>query len=122
VNGLGNPTREAAARTDGAHQTQTATTWTTTVTNQTPFTPPTQGNRARAFVQEAAATTGTVTYTWSALKPGTYLIETGTYPRPGADGLVRRAGGYGSVDGGCCGHGLSGSRRPPRRPHGGTSV
>ena len=79
VNGLGNPTREAGPRTDGAHQTQTATTWTTVVTSQAAFTPPTQGNRARAFVAEAAAA-GSVTYTWSALRPGTYLIETGTYP------------------------------------------
>jgi Bacterial Ig domain len=78
-NGLGNPTREAGPRTDGAHQTQNATTWTTVVTSQAPFTPPSQGNRARAFVQEAAAA-GSVTYTWSALRPGTYLIETGTYP------------------------------------------
>ncbi len=79
VNGLGNPTREAGPRTDGAHGGQTATTWTTVVTSQAPFTPPTQGNRARAFVVEAAPA-GAVTYTWSALKPGTYLIETGTYP------------------------------------------
>src|SRR4030088_2012911 len=53
-NGLGNPSREAGPRTDGAHQTQTATTWTTVVTSQAAFTPPTQGNRARAFVHEAA--------------------------------------------------------------------
>lgn len=79
VNGLGNPTREPGPRADGAHQTQNATTWTTVVTNQAPFIPPSQGNRARAFVQEAAAA-GAVTYTWSALKPGTYLLETGTYP------------------------------------------
>jgi hypothetical protein len=78
-NGLGNPSREAGPRTDGAHQTQTATTWTTVVTSQAAFTPPTQGNRARAFVQEALPA-ASVAYTWAALKPGTYLIETGSYP------------------------------------------
>jgi hypothetical protein len=80
INGLGNPNREAGPRTDGAHQGQTATTWTTAVTSQAPFIPPTQGNRARSFVAEAASGGGTVTYTWSALRPGTYLVETGTYP------------------------------------------
>ncbi|HYR15784.1 MAG TPA: hypothetical protein VEQ67_16455, partial [Mycobacterium sp.] len=87
VYGLGHPTREGDTGTGTTarpqHSTQTATTWTQVLTNQTPFTPPTQGPRARAFVQEAAAATataaGTVTYTWSALAPGTYLIESSSY-------------------------------------------
>src|ERR1700732_2917787 len=42
--------------------------------------PPAQGARVRSFVPEATPGTGTQTYTWTALKPGTYLIESGTYP------------------------------------------
>src|SRR6266478_1677415 len=82
--GMGVPAREATARTDGAHAGQTATTWTTVVPNT--FTPPTQGERARSFVPEVGgvATVGNVplsiAYTWTNLKPGTYLIRTGTYP------------------------------------------
>jgi hypothetical protein len=75
--GVGDPTRESAARTDGAHGGQTMTTW----TSQTPaqFLPPAQGARARSFAQEAGPGSS-VTYNWSSLKQGTYLIETGTYP------------------------------------------
>jgi hypothetical protein len=76
--GLGIPVRESGPRTDGAHQEQTQTTW-TTVTPGT-FMPPAQGARVRSFVPEATPGTGTQTYTWTALKPGTYLIESGTYP------------------------------------------
>src|SRR5438445_1941418 len=76
---LGTPVRESGPRTDGAHAGQNSTTW-TAVAGAT-FTPPAQGNRVRSFVPEVAANTTTaVAYTWSALKPGTYLIETGTYP------------------------------------------
>ena len=71
---LGTPVREAVPRT---HAPQTSTTW-PIVSAQT-FTPPTQGLRARSFVPEAAPG-GTATYTWPALRPGTYLIESGTYP------------------------------------------
>jgi len=77
ANGAGHPARESGRP---QHDTQTATTWTTVVTGQAPFVPPTQGPRAQAFVQEAAATTGTITYTWTSLTPGTYLIESGSYP------------------------------------------
>jgi hypothetical protein len=76
--GLGAPVREAGPRTDGAHQEQTEVTWTTNIPGT--FVPPAQGARARSFAPEAAPNTGTQTYTWTALKPGTYLIETGTYP------------------------------------------
>jgi hypothetical protein len=75
--GVGDPTRESAARTDGAHGGQTMTTW----VSQTPaqFLPPAQGARARSFAQEAGPGSS-VTYNWASLKQGTYLIETGTYP------------------------------------------
>jgi hypothetical protein len=82
--GVGVPVRESGPRTDGAHQTQTATTWTTVVPGQ--FIPPTQESRVRSFAAEVAgvaavgATPAVGTYTWSNLQPGTYLIRTGTYP------------------------------------------
>ncbi|PYT73623.1 MAG: hypothetical protein DMG39_06100 [Acidobacteria bacterium] len=76
--GLGAAVRESGPRTDGAHQGQTSSTW--PIANGATFTPPAQGARVRSFVAEAAAGTGTQTYSWAALKPGTYLIETGTYP------------------------------------------
>jgi len=78
------PVREAGPRTDGAHAGQTATTWTIVAPGS--FTPPTQGERARSFVPEVGgvATVGVAaasgTYTWTGLKPGTYLMRTGTYP------------------------------------------
>ncbi len=74
---LGTPTREASPR---SHPMQTTTTW--PANGGATFTPPDQAKRARSFVQEVAAgTTNTApTYTWSSLRPGTYLIETGTYP------------------------------------------
>ncbi len=75
ANGPGNPTRETAART---HNPQGATTWAAVVPNS--FTPPVQGARAESFVQEAAATTGSIIYTFSNLRPGTFLIESGSYP------------------------------------------
>ena len=82
--GAGLPVREAGPRTDGAHAGQTSTTWTTVIPGS--FTPPTQGERARSLVPEVAGI-GTVgatpvlgTYTWTNLKPGTYLMRSGTYP------------------------------------------
>ena len=71
---LGNPAKFASP----AHQAQTTTTW----PNITPstFTPPAQGQRARSFGTEAPVGGVAVAYTWSALKPGTYLYATGTHP------------------------------------------
>ena len=42
-------------------------------------TPPAQGNRVQSFATPATHA-GAVTLTWTSLKPGTYLIESGTYP------------------------------------------
>ena len=72
---LGAPVREGAPRT---HDPQTEVTWTTNIGGS--FTPPSQGARVRSFAPEAAPNTGTQSYTWNNPKPGTYLIETGTYP------------------------------------------
>ena len=45
----------------------------------TTYTPPTQPKRVQSFATEV--TTGaTTTLTWTSLKPGTYLIESGTHP------------------------------------------
>ena len=44
-------------------------------------TPPVQGPRVQSMGTEVVAGTGTATsLTWSALKPGTYLLESGTHP------------------------------------------
>jgi len=42
-------------------------------------TPPAQGTRVQSFSTEVAAG-GTATLTWTAPRPGTYLIESGTHP------------------------------------------
>src|SRR6267143_2372701 len=42
-------------------------------------TPPAQGPRVQSFSTEVAAG-GTTPLTWTALRPGTYLIESGTHP------------------------------------------
>src|SRR5207244_1227561 len=75
VNGLGAPVRESGRP---QHPAQTASTW-TIATPADPFQPPTQRARARSFVAEAPAG-GSATYTFTNLRPGTYLIESGTYP------------------------------------------
>src|ERR1700726_4339887 len=45
----------------------------------TPGTPPVQGPRVQSFATEVA-TGVTTTLTWPALRPGTYLLESGTHP------------------------------------------
>ena len=54
---------------------------TPTTGGPTTNTPPVQANRVQSFATEvvAGATTATA-LTWSALKPGTYLLESGTHP------------------------------------------
>ncbi len=53
------------------------------------FTPPTQGDRVQSFATEVAAGSTTLTpLTWSHIRPGTYLLESGTHPSiQGAMGL-----------------------------------
>ncbi|WP_176728759.1 choice-of-anchor Q domain-containing protein [Burkholderia ubonensis] len=88
--GLGNaPTTKPGP----AHPTQTATTWpivSSTTAPPTPysappaaFTPPAQGPRIESFGTEVAPTIDPKAYTtltWTNLKPGTYLLESGTHP------------------------------------------
>ncbi len=73
--GLGSPARDAAAF---IHPPVNSTTWPVTASGT--FTPPPQPVlRANSFVPVAAAGK-TGTYSWTNLKPGTYLYETGTRP------------------------------------------
>ena len=66
-----------------AHAPQVAT-WPTAGTNPPAagdpvFNPPSQLDRVQSFATEVRAG-ATTTLTWSSLKPGTYLIESGTHP------------------------------------------
>jgi hypothetical protein len=73
--GLGSPVKKASP----AHAPETMTTW--PIQTASTFTPPAQPPRAESFTPEAASGGGTQSYVWtSALKPGTYLIESGTHP------------------------------------------
>jgi len=56
---------------------QTSATW--PIGSPGSFTPPVQSSRAQSFVSEDGAG-GSQTYTWGSLKPGTYLIMSGTHP------------------------------------------
>ncbi|WGS40885.1 Ig-like domain-containing protein [Burkholderia sp. JSH-S8] len=75
------------------HPTQTATTWPIVSSSTAPatpytsppaaFTPPAQGPRIQSFGTEVAPSTDPKSYTtltWANLKPGTYLLESGTHP------------------------------------------
>ncbi|WP_211462945.1 Ig-like domain-containing protein [Collimonas silvisoli] len=64
------------------HSAKTATTWPVANAVLTPpakFTPPAQGPRVQSFATEVAYGM-TQSMTWNNLKPGTYLIESGTHP------------------------------------------
>ena len=63
--------------TSPGHASQTVT-WSTT-TSTPGFTPPPQGPRVQSFGTEVPVGTP-ATLTWSNLKPGTYLLESGTHP------------------------------------------
>ena len=58
---------------------QANVTWPIVGAAASPGTPPLQGSRVRSFTQEVAAG-ATTALTWTALRPGTYLIESGTHP------------------------------------------
>jgi hypothetical protein len=61
------------------HSTVNDATWATVAPAQTPFVPPVQPKRVQSFGTEVAAG-ATTALTWSSLRPGTYLIESGTHP------------------------------------------
>src|SRR3979490_1760186 len=81
----------ATSTTSPAHPTQTNATWSTVGPAPFPFTPPAQGTRVQSFSTEVAAGATTALTFGSAtlpLKPGTYLMESGTHPSiQGAMGL-----------------------------------
>jgi hypothetical protein len=62
-----------------AHLPQ-GTTWPVANIPSTTFVPPPQGPRVRSFGKEVAAGTTTLLPAWPLLKPGTYLLESGTHP------------------------------------------
>jgi Bacterial Ig domain len=72
--GLGTTATTAASPTHGTQQT----TWPVVGSGAT-NTPPGQLPRVQSFATEVAAG-ATGTYTYSALRPGTYLIQSGTHP------------------------------------------
>ncbi|GAB3626132.1 hypothetical protein PTE30175_00870 [Pandoraea terrae] len=76
--GLGAAPSRAA---NPVHATQAATWPIAGNSNGATFTPPTQlpAGRVQSFGTEVA-TNGTTTLSWTSLKPGTYLIESGTHP------------------------------------------
>jgi hypothetical protein len=77
--GLGNGATTAPSPVHGPQ----STTWPIAGDTTGPqFTPPTQGPRVRSFATEVPATTPATTtaLTWTNLRPGTYLIESGTHP------------------------------------------
>ena len=76
--GLGNVSQRTTTPSP-THSTQNDATWSTVAPASTPFTPPAQGPRVQSFGTEVAAG-ATASLTWSALRPGTYLIESGTHP------------------------------------------
>jgi hypothetical protein len=71
--GLGKPTTAASPN----HANLTVT-WPTAGAPGS-FAPPSQGPRVQSFATEVAAG-ATTALTWSALRPGTYLLESGTHP------------------------------------------
>src|ERR1700692_1591408 len=79
--GLGTPNRVPSP----SHATQNVTTWNgnfncTTGAPCKPFVPPKQSGRVMSFGAEAPLNGGTAALSWTNLKPGTYLYETGTHP------------------------------------------
>jgi len=62
-----------------AHTPQT-TTWPIANSQNTTFVPPSQPKRVQSFATEVPAGTVSPALTWSGLKAGTYLIESGTHP------------------------------------------
>src|SRR5438270_10629176 len=77
--GLGDVTKRTTTPSP-SHATQFAT-WPIAGDSTGPTnSPPPQGNRVQSFATSVAPGAGSVMLTWSNLKPGTYLIESGTHP------------------------------------------
>ncbi|HSS23446.1 MAG TPA: hypothetical protein VLL82_03340, partial [Mycobacterium sp.] len=88
VGQLGGGLGTAPTRTPSPGHASQSVTW-STVSAAPLFTPPTQGDRVQSFATEVVAAGVTAVapqvasgsaLTWNALRPGTYLIESGTHP------------------------------------------
>src|SRR5437016_1534417 len=75
--GLGDTTQRTTTLSPDHSGAQAATTW--PIAGGAGTTAPVQGNRVRSCSTEVAAG-ASAALTWSALRPGTYLIESGTHP------------------------------------------
>jgi hypothetical protein len=81
VGQIGGGLGDKSQRTTDASPNHTGqgVTWPTANTGAT-FTPPTQPDRVRSFGTEATVGSPAAQLTWSSLRPGTYLLESGTHP------------------------------------------
>ena len=78
--GLGSLGQRTTTASPDHSQAQSNVTWPIVASPApTPGTPPVQGPRVQSFATEVAAG-ATTALTWSSLKPGTYLLESGTHP------------------------------------------
>jgi hypothetical protein len=66
--------------TSPPHAPQTEASWSTVAATPQAFTPPSQGPRVQSFGTEVAAGFTTALPPWNNLRPGTYLLESGTHP------------------------------------------
>jgi uncharacterized repeat protein (TIGR01451 family) len=73
--GLGTPSTVASPT-----HASLSTTWPVANTPGVVFNPPAQGPRVQSYGTEVAAGATAVSLTWSNLRPGTYLLESGTHP------------------------------------------
>ena len=69
----------ASSTPSPSHATQSNATWPIAGTAATSWNPPAQGPRVQSFSTEVAAG-ATTSLTWTAPRPGTYLLESGTHP------------------------------------------
>ena len=86
--GLGDVTQRTTTPSP-VHNTQNDATWSTVAPAAQPFTPPAQGPRVQSFGTEVAPAgalgsanqcASPCQLTWNNLRPGTYLLESGTHP------------------------------------------
>jgi hypothetical protein len=79
VGQLGGGLGKAATSTPSPSHNNQPSTW-PIANNGSVFTPPAQGPRVQSFSTEAKVGAVAATLTWTAPRPGTYLLESGTHP------------------------------------------
>jgi len=77
--GLGDVTQRTTTPSPDHSNAQANITWPIAGPADVPGTPPVQGARVQSFATEVAPG-ATTSLTWTGLRPGTYLIESGTHP------------------------------------------